>query len=375
MGRCMLVPLGCCLQMFSLFQWRTSAPLVIKRTNMNTSSTKGWTLGELAEKAQATLKGDASRRVIGFSTLQDAGPDDIAFLANPAYLKHLENTRAAAVLVSAEHADACPTNALVLENPYLGFAILSSCFARTEQMFEKGIHPSAIISDSAELGEDVSIGPNVVIGAHVRIGRGTRIGAGCFIGDDTEIGEEGLLYANVTLYHGLMIGKRVIIHSSAVVGGDGFGFAHTGKNWVKIAQIGSVIIGNDVEIGACSSIDRGALGDTVIGNDVKIDSQVQVAHNVQVGDHTALAGCVGVAGSTKIGRGCLLGGGVGLGGHIEIADGVTLTGMSMVTNSIPEPGVYSSGTGVMPNAQWRKSVVRFRQLDSLAKRLNKLEKS
>lgn len=342
---------------------------------MTTTANSGWTLNELAERAGAELKGDGSRRVTGFSTLTDAGSDDLAFLANPAYLKHLTSTNAAAVLVSPEHADQCPTNALVLKNPYLGFALLSSCFARTPQQATVGIHPSACVSESAVIGENVSIAAHTVIGDNVRIGDGSIIGPGCFIGDDSELGAEALLYANVTIYHGVMIGERVIIHSSAVVGGDGFGFAHDGRQWVKIAQIGGVTIGNDVEIGASSSIDRGALGDTIIGNDVKIDSQVQVAHNVQVGDHSALAGCVGVAGSTKIGRGCLLGGGVGLGGHIEIADGVTLTGMSMVTNSIPEPGVYSSGTGVLPNAQWRKSVVRFRQLDSLAKRIGKLEKS
>lgn len=342
---------------------------------MNTTASSGWTLGELARLAKAELKGEADRRVTGFATLVDAGPDDIAFLANPAYLKHLAGTRAAAVLVSPAHAAECPANALVLDNPYLGFARLSSCFARTEQTTTAGIHPSAVISDTAELGEGVSIGPNVVIGERVRLGNGVKIGPGCFVGDDSEIGDDGLLYANVCIYHGVSIGDRVIIHASSVVGGDGFGFAHDGRGWIKIAQIGSVVIGNDVEIGASSSIDRGALGDTIIGNDVKIDSQVQVAHNVQVGDHSALAGCVGVAGSTKIGRGCLLGGGVGLGGHIELCDGVVLTGMSMVTNSIREPGVYSSGTGVMKNGEWRKSVVRFRQLDSLAKRLNKLEKS
>ncbi|ANF59504.1 UDP-3-O-(3-hydroxymyristoyl)glucosamine N-acyltransferase [Halotalea alkalilenta] len=342
---------------------------------MKKTATIGLSLNELASLSGATLRGDGERQVTGFATLVDAGPDDIAFLANPAYLKHLAGTRAAAVLLRPEHVEACPTNALALDNPYLGYAKLSSCFDRFARATEGGVHPTAVISDSAVLGEGVSVGPQVVIGDHVRIGARVRIGAGSVIGDDCEIGEDGMLHANVTLYHGVMVGARAIIHSGAVLGGDGFGFAHDGRGWQKIAQIGGVVVGDDVEIGSCTSIDRGALGDTVIGDDVKIDSQVQIAHNVHIGDHSALAGCVGIAGSTRVGRGCLLGGGVGLAGHLEIADRVQVTGMSLVTNSILEPGVYSSGTGAMPNALWRKNAVRFKQLDALARRVSKLEKS
>ena len=236
------------------------------------------------------------------------------------------------------------------------------------------MHPSAVVDPAATLGERVEVGPNAVIGAGVTLGDDVIIGPGCVVGADTTIGAGSRLHANVTVCHGVVIGARAILHSGCVIGGDGFGFAHDGARWHKIAQLGGVVLGDDVEVGSCSSIDRGALGDTLIGNDVKIDSQVQIAHNVQIGDHSALAGCVGIAGSTKVGKHCMLGGGVGLSGHLTLCDGVQVTGMSLVTNSISEPGVYSSGTGAMKNAQWRKNAVRFKQLDDIAKRLVRLEK-
>lgn len=334
-----------------------------------------FTLDELAERLQARLVGDADRVVRGLATLRDAGPGEIAFLANRAYLKDLSNTRAAAVLLSSDMADACPVDRLEIANPYLAYAALSRLFDPLATLVSTGVHPSAVVDSTVILGEGVVIGPNAVIESGAVLGDGVSIGPCAVVGRDSQIGSDSRLHANATVCHGVMIGARAILHSGCVIGGDGFGFAHDGAGWHKIAQLGGVVLGDDVEVGSCSSIDRGALGDTVIGDDVKIDSQVQIAHNVQIGDHSALAGCVGIAGSTKVGRHCMLGGGVGLSGHLTICDGVQVTGMSLVTNSITEPGVYSSGTGAMKNAQWRKNAVRFKQLDDIAKRLARLEKS
>ncbi|WP_355659544.1 UDP-3-O-(3-hydroxymyristoyl)glucosamine N-acyltransferase [Halomonas salifodinae] len=342
---------------------------------MTHAHSPSFTLEELAARLGATLVGDGQRRVSGLATLSEAGPDDITFLANRAYLKYLPETRAAAVLLHPGQAEACPVACLTLENPYLGYAALSRLFDPLLGRQAPGIHPTAVVADGVLLGRDVEIGPQAVIEAGVSLGDGVVVGPGSVIGADTQIGAGSRLHANVTVCHGVVIGERAILHSGCVIGGDGFGFAHDGGQWHKIAQLGGVVLGDDVEVGSCSSIDRGALGDTLIGNDVKIDSQVQIAHNVQIGDHSALAGCVGIAGSTKVGKHCLLGGGVGLSGHLTICDGVQVTGMSLVTNSIHEPGVYSSGTGAMSNAQWRKNAVRFKQLDALAKRLARLEKA
>ena len=333
-----------------------------------------YTLGELAERLGARLAGDAGRQIVGLATLKEAGPDRVAFLANRAYLKDLADTRAAAVLLHPQHGDACPTARLELDNPYLGYAALSRLFDPLAGRPPAGVHPSAVVDPSASLGARVEVGPSAVIEAGVTLGDDVIIGPGSVVGADSVIGAGSRLHANVTVCHGVVIGARAILHSSCVIGGDGFGFAHDGTSWHKIAQLGGVILGDDVEVGSCSSIDRGALGDTIIGNDVKIDSQVQIAHNVQIGDHSALAGCVGIAGSTRVGKHCMLGGGVGLSGHLTLCDGVQVTGMSLVTNSITEPGVYSSGTGAMKNAQWRKNAVRFKQLDDIAKRLVRLEK-
>ncbi|MCC5881281.1 MAG: UDP-3-O-(3-hydroxymyristoyl)glucosamine N-acyltransferase [Halomonas sp.] len=341
---------------------------------MTHPATPQFTLDDLAERLGAHLVGDGSRWIRGLATLKDAGPDQVAFVANRSYLKDLASSRAGAVLLHPEHAAACPGARLELPNPYLGYAHLSQLFDPILARREGGVHPSAVVAEDVALGARVEIGANAVIEAGVELGDDVRVGAGSFIGAGSRLGAGSLLHPNVTVCHGVTIGERAILHSGCVIGGDGFGFAHDGSRWHKIAQLGGVVMGDDVEVGSCSSIDRGALDDTVIGNDVKIDSQVQIAHNVRIGDHTALAGCVGIAGSTRVGRNCMLGGGVGLSGHLTICDGVQVTGMSLVTNSIHEPGVYSSGTGAMPNAQWRKNAVRFKQLDELARRLTRLEK-
>jgi UDP-3-O-[3-hydroxymyristoyl] glucosamine N-acyltransferase len=341
---------------------------------MTHPATPKFTLDELAERLGARLVGDGSRQVRGLATLKEAKPDQVAFVASRSYVKDLAKTRAGAVLLHPEHAADCSVTRLELDNPYLGYAHLSQLFDPLLAASSGGIHPSAVVAEDVALGERVEIGPNAVIEAGVVLGDDVVVGAGCVIGAGARIGSGSRLHPNATVCHGVIVGARAILHSGCVIGGDGFGFAHDGSRWHKIAQLGGVVLGDDVEVGSCSSIDRGALEDTVIGNDVKIDSQVQIAHNVQIGDHSALAGCVGIAGSTHVGKNCMLGGGVGLSGHLTICDGVHVTGMSLVTNSIHEPGVYSSGTGAMSNGQWRKNAVRFKQLDDMARRLARLEK-
>ncbi|WP_409283869.1 UDP-3-O-(3-hydroxymyristoyl)glucosamine N-acyltransferase [Pseudomonas protegens] len=330
-------------------------------------------LGQLAEFLGATLRGDAEKEITGLATLQEAGPAQLSFLANPQYRKYLVDCQAGAVLLKAADAEAYAGDALVVADPYLSYARISHLFDPKPKA-AAGIHPSAVIAADAQVDPTASIGPFVVIEGGARIGAGVTIGAHCFIGARCEIGEGGWLAPRVTLYHDVRIGKRVVIQSGAVLGGEGFGFANEKGIWQKIAQIGGVTIGDDVEIGVNTAIDRGALADTVIGNGVKLDNQIQIAHNVQVGDHTAMAACVGISGSTKIGKHCMLAGGVGLVGHIDICDNVFLTGMTMVTHSITEPGAYSSGTAMQPAAEWRKSAARIRQLDDLARRLRQLEK-
>ena len=332
-----------------------------------------FTLGQLAQRLGASLSGDANLPIHGLAALQDAGPGQLSFLANPQYRKYLATSQAAAVLLTAADAESFSGNALVVANPYLAYGRLSHLFDR-KPMAAAGVHPSAIIAADAQVDPSASIGPGVVIEAGARIASGVTIGAYCVIGARSLIGENGWLAPRVTLYHDVRIGRRVVIQSGVVIGGEGFGFANENGVWQKIAQIGGVTIGDDVEIGANTTIDRGALADTIIGNGVKLDNQIMIAHNVQVGDHTAMAGCVGISGSTKIGKHCMIAGGVGMVGHIDVCDNVFVTGMTMVTRSISEPGAYSSGTAMQPAAEWKKSVARLRQLDDFARRLQQLEK-
>ncbi|KKK52337.1 hypothetical protein LCGC14_3105920, partial [marine sediment metagenome] len=237
-----------------------------------------------------------------------------------------------------------------------------------------GVHPSAVVAASAQIGGGTSIGPNAVLGEDVVIGANSRIGAGVSISDGTVIGDNCRISANVSIYHGVTIGSQVTIHSGAVIGADGFGFAHSEGRWVKIYQLGGVVIGNRVEIGACTTIDRGALEDTVIEDGVILDNHVQIAHNVRIGENTAMAGCSGVSGSTVIGKNCIFAGQSGVVGHVTLCDGVHLTGGTIVTKSLTEPGSYSSGTAFSKSEDWRKNAVRFNQLDDLARRVRQLEK-
>lgn len=331
------------------------------------------TLGQLAEFLGATLRGPADKQITGLATLQEAGPDQVSFLANPQYRKFLATTQAAAVLLKPTDAEGYAADALLVPDPYLAYARISHLFDPKPKA-AAGVHSTAVVAADAFVDPAASVGAYAVIESGARIAAGVTIGAHCFIGARSVIGEGGWLAPRVTLYHDVRIGQRVVIQSGAVLGGEGFGFANEKGVWQKIAQIGGVTIGDDVEIGVNTAIDRGAMDDTRIGNGVKLDNQIQIAHNVQIGDHTAMAACVGISGSAKIGKHCMLAGGVGLVGHIEICDGVFVTGMTMVTRSITEPGSYSSGTAMQPAAEWRKSAARMRHLDDMARRLQHLEK-
>ena len=332
------------------------------------------TLGELASQLGLKLIGDADQPVTGLNTLKDAQAGEVSFLANPSYQSQLSESRASAVIVSEDLADQVAGSALVAVNPYLSFAQASQLFNDRPKV-TTGIHPTAVVAETATVAADASVAANAVIGEYCQIGAGSEIGAGAVIGDHCIIGDHCQINPNVTLYHNVVFGDRVTVHSGTVIGADGFGFAPDKGKWHKICQLGGVRIGSDVEIGSNVSIDRGALGDTVIEDDVIIDNLVQVAHNVRIGQGSALAGNAGVAGSTTIGKYCTIAGGVGISGHLDIADGVHVAAMSLISKSITEKGAYASGTAQMPMNEWRRSATRFRQLDSMAKRLQQLEKA
>jgi UDP-3-O-[3-hydroxymyristoyl] glucosamine N-acyltransferase len=338
-------------------------------------ATVRYTLGELAQRLGATLHaGDPDAGIVTLATLRSAGPGALSFFANPRYLRQLRQTSAEAVLVGAEHLRDCPVAALVVADPYLAFAKASQLFDWRAPVCP-GIHPSAVIADCARLAPDVEIGPHVVIGEQVEIASGVSVGAGTVIGRECRIGRDSRLEAQVTLYPNVTLGEQVLVHSGAVLGSDGFGFARNGAGWEKICQLGGVIIADRVEIGAGTTIDRGALDDTRIEAGVKLDNQVQIAHNVIVGQDSAIAGCTAVAGSTRIGARCTIAGMAGITGHLDIAADTHVTAMSLVSKSITQPGVYSSGTGLEPHQQWKRNVVRFRQLDDMARRLRTLEQA
>lgn len=332
-----------------------------------------FTLAALAQRVGARLVGDGDCVIHGVATLNGAVPGTITFLTNPRYRKHLQATHASAVILKEDDVSFCPTNALVAANPHLVYAKVAALFVPPPDA-APGIHPSAVVAPSARIEPSASIGPHCVIGAGCIIGAAVVIGPGCVLEREVSIGHATRLVANVTIYYGCRIGDRGLIHAGAVIGSDGFGFAYDRGTWVKVPQLGAVVIGDDVEIGANTSIDRGAVDNTVIEDGVKLDNQIQVAHNVRIGAHTAMAGCVGVAGSAVIGKHCAIGGGAGILGHLEIADGVTVTAMSLVTKSLKEPGVYSSGTPLERSEQWHKNTVRFKHLDEMARRLKQLEK-
>lgn len=335
---------------------------------------KIWTLGELAKVVDAQVEGDTNITINGLATLGQAQEGQLGFLANPKYSRQLETTRASGVIITAEMKKNCPVAALVTSSPYLAYAKISRLFDNKPVPETAYLHPGAVISEKASVHPTVHVGANAVIEDGVELAKGVRVGPGCVIGAGCKIGEDSTLSANVSLYHDIQVGSRCLVHSGVVIGADGFGFANDQGKWEKIAQLGKVCIGDDVEIGAGTTIDRGALDDTVIGDGVIIDNQVQIAHNVKVGNGTAIAGCTAIAGSSEIGRNCTIAGAVGIVGHLKIADNVHITAMTLVTKSITEPGAYSSGTGMDVHGAWRKNAIRFRRLDDLNRRVKELEK-
>lgn len=304
--------------------------------------------------------------------LDDADAGSLSFMAVAKFRERLRGTKAGAVIVNAANADQAPCTRLVVENPYLAFAHAVELLHPRPRAVA-GIHVSAVVDGSARIDSTASIGPLCVIESGVVIGPGVELGPGCIVRAGTRIGADSRLVARVTICEGTLIGERALLHPGAVIGREGFGFAKDGDRWVRIQQLGRVRLGNDVEVGANSAVDRGAIGDTVIGDGVKIDNLIQIGHNVSIGENTAMAACSGISGSTRIGRNCTIAGAVGMAGHLTIGDDVHFTGMAMVTRSVTEAGVYSSGIPAMPSSDWRRNVSRFRHLDELTKRVKRLE--
>jgi UDP-3-O-[3-hydroxymyristoyl] glucosamine N-acyltransferase len=341
------------------------------------AETAQYSLQQLAEFLHADLvipPGCRAVPVSGLAALQTAQAGQLGFLSKPSFAKHLHTTKASVVIVGESLQTTAAVPLLRVKNPYLAYAQVSALFDNRPACVS-GIHVSAVVDPTALIAATATIGAHVVIEANVRVGAHTVIHAGSVIGANTIIGEHCQINRNVTIYHNIVLGDRVSVHSAAVIGADGFGFApKPGGGWQKIHQLGSVRIGSDVEIGANTTIDRGAIEDTVIEDGAIIDNQVQIAHNVHIGKNTAIAACTGIAGSTKIGANCTIAGAVGIVGHLTIADNVHITAMSLVTGSIREAGSYSGGTALSATTEWRRNAVRFNQLDSIARRLNELEK-
>ncbi len=336
-------------------------------------------LGDLVESLGGELIGDPDIAITGIAPLDAAGASHITFLSNPRLRSSAAATQASALILSAkEHAaiGGSYAGAFVLtDNPYAYYARAAQYFvARSSVPPVPGIHPSAVVDPLARVAASASIGPNVTIEAGAVIGEHCVIGAGCVIGQEASVGEGTLFHPNVSFLAGCHIGSRGVIQSGAVIGGDGFGFANDKGRWIKIPQTGAVRIGDDVEIGANTTIDRGALDDTVIGNGVKLDNQIQIAHNCVIGENTAMAGCVGVAGSAKIGRNCTFGGAAMVLGHLTIADNVHISSGSLVSRSIAEPGQYTGFYPLAKNADWEKTAAVVRQLDTMRDRIRELEK-
>jgi UDP-3-O-[3-hydroxymyristoyl] glucosamine N-acyltransferase len=326
---------------------------------------------ELARRLDLAVHGDPATCVSGVATLARATPASLGFLANPRYRAQLSETRAGIVVMGAADAEGYAGTALVAADPYVAFARAAALF-EPRATAAPGIHASAAIDASATVDPGAQVGAFVSIGARSVVENGVVLGPGCVVGEDCVVGADCELGARVVLVRRVRLGRRVLVHPGAVLGADGFGLAMDAGRWLKVPQLGGVVVGDDCEIGANTTIDRGAIDDTVLEEDVRLDNQIQIGHNVHIGAHTAMAGCSAVAGSARIGRYCLVGGGAGVLGHLELCDRVIVTAMSLVTHSIREPGEYSSGTPLMDNRSWRKSAARFKQLDALARRLGAL---
>ena len=332
----------------------------------------GVPLADLAARTGAALDGDGSVRVTRVATLERAGPGEIAFLAKPKYRAQLAATRAAAVIVGVAAARATVLPKLVSPNPYATYARVAEIL-HPPQRGAPGRHPTACIDSSARIAESASIGAYAVIGARATIGARSTIGAHCVVGDDAEVGDDAVLDAQVTLYPRCVVGARTLVHSGAVLGADGFGLADENGRWHKIPQVGRVIVGADVEIGANTTIDRGAIDDTIVEDGVKLDNQIQVGHNCVIGAHTAIAGCTGIAGSTRIGAHCRIGGAAMIAGHLEIPDGTVVSAATQVFHSIRTPGMYTGAFPALPHREWKQVASHTRRLRELADRVKALE--
>lgn len=332
-----------------------------------------YSLSDLSKRFDLVLNGEGHHLISGVGTLASAISSQITFLANPAYRKDLPKTRAGAVILREEDAGNCPVNYLLAKDPYLAYARLATLFD-PRPAAPPGIHASAVVAPSARLGQNVSIAPHAVIGDHCVIGDSCTIGAGTVLYDACRLDSGCHLHANVTLGHGVKLGKRVLVHPGAVIGADGFGIAFAADHWEKVPQLGSVVVGDDCEIGCNTAIDRGAIGDTVLEEDVRIDNLCQIGHNVHIGAHSALAGMTGVAGSTTIGRYCLFGGRTGISGHLDIADKTSFTAGTNAFRSIGDAGTtWSSQIPAQPVNEWQRNLARLRKLDELARRVKALE--
>ena len=332
-----------------------------------------YSAAELAARFGLDVRGDGTRMVSGVGTLGGAGASELSFLSNSKYTAQLLSTRAGVVVLREENLADCPATALIARDPYVAYARIAALFERLPAA-PAGVHPSAVVAASARVSAGASIGPCCVIEADAVVEDGAVLGPHCIIGEGCTVGAQSRLVARVTLVTRVILGRRVLVHPGAVIGSDGFGLAFDTDHWIKLPQLGGVRIGDDCEIGANTTIDRGTLDDTVLEEDVRLDNQIQIAHNVHVGAHTAMAGCAAVAGSAKIGRYCMIGGNAGVLGHLELADRVTITAKSLVTHSIREPGEYSSGVPLQENRLWRRNAARFKHLDEYARRLAALEK-
>lgn len=330
------------------------------------------TLAELVRRFGGEVRGDASRAIAAVAPLERAQAQDLAYVVGVEYRAALNATRAGAVLMSPGLASAFAGTAWLVDEPRLVFAQVASLL-HPRPTFAGRVHPSAAVATDAHCAASAYIDAHVVVAAGAHLGERVFVGAGSYIGADVHIGDDTYLAPRVTVLADCRIGARCIFHPGAVIGSDGFGYARAGARWLKIPQLGRVVIGDDVEVGANTTVDRGALGDTVIGNGVKLDNLIQIAHNVQIGDDTAMAACVGVAGSARIGRRCTVGGGAGILGHLEIADDVHITATSLVSKTIDTAGEYSSTVPALPASSWRKTVARLRHLDELARRIKSLE--
>lgn len=329
-------------------------------------------LGDIAARFGGRIMGDADTLISRVATLASAQAGDISFLASEKYSAQLVGTSAAAIIMSEEHSAATQQPRIVCDNPYAYFAKVSAFLNPTPQHLP-GIHPSAVIAADVRIPASAHIGPHVAIGAGCKVGERCVVMAGCSLGEDVVLGEDVTLYPRVVVYHRCVLGNRLIAHSGVVIGADGFGIAPEEGRWLKIPQVGRVVIGDDVEIGANTTIDRGALDDTVIEDGVKLDNQIQIAHNVRIGAHTAIAGCVGIAGSTSIGRHCRIGGSAGILGHLSIADEVEIAAFTLIGKSITKPGSYTGIFPFSPNEEWRKNAVHLRHLDVMADKIKKLQ--